>query len=545
MTRTTPSIDGFVPRRPNTAQDGRQIGMATPQPLGQGLRTQAFQPKSAAESVGAAAGSRGLTRSEIDESLRGIDTDASKGAVARPKRGFTKNRARRVVKWLIILFILTVVGIIGWIGYRTIIAGGNVFKGNLLGLIQSKPLQQDANGRSNILILGTSEDDPGHPGGYLTDSMMVMSIDQKNKAVDMFSIPRDLYVKYGISCDSGNAGKINAYFSCVNPDMTSASAEQERLTKTRQFVGKIFGLDIQYAVHVNNTVVKEAVDAVGGVDVNIQGNGPVPYGVQPGSVLDRNFDWRCNYKCYLVKYSPGVHHLDGTHALFLSQARGDVAPTYGFVNSNFDREANQRKIILALKQKAISTGTLTDVSKVTKLIDALGKNLRTNFDTSEIRTLMQLGTDIPPQNIQQLSLYDGSNAVVTTANIGGASSVVPSAGTFDYSGIRAFIKQKLSTDPVTRENAQVDVLNGSKTPGIAQTEADKLSSAGFIVGIVGNAPKGPYQTTEIYQIGRGNEATKAKLESIFGVKVRTDTPPTTVTGNTKFVVILAQPSPSN
>ncbi len=28
----------------------------------------------------------------------------------------------------------------------------------------------------------------------------------------MFSIPRDLYVKFGMACNSGYAGKINEYF---------------------------------------------------------------------------------------------------------------------------------------------------------------------------------------------------------------------------------------------------------------------------------------------------------------------------------------------
>lgn len=546
MRRSQPSIDGFVPRRSGASIGGRRGETSNPTNPTMRSITRPLQQRpvrSAAESIGLTASSQGLTRRDIDESLKDIDTGSVPSRqVRRGKRGLTKNRVRRIVKWVIILFILTVIGIVGWIAYRTLSAGGSVFKGNLLGLVQNKALQQDANGRSNILLLGTSEDDPGHPGGFLTDSMMIMSIDQKNKSIEMFSVPRDLYVKYGMDCPAGSQGKINAYFVCVNSDMTSPSAEQERLTKTRQFVGKIFGVDLQYAVHVNNTVVKEAVDAVGGVDVDIQGDGPVPYGVQPGSVLDRNFDWRCHYTCYLVKYSPGVHHLDGMHALYLSEARGDTMPTYGFVQSNFDREANQRKIMLALKQKAISTGTLTDVAKVTKLIDALGKNLRTNFDTSEIRTLMQLGTDIPPQNIQQLSLYDGSNAVVTSGNYGGESIVMPSAGMYDYTGIRAYINQKLSTNPVTRENAQVDVLNGSNVAGVAQTEADKLTSAGFVVGTVGNASGGPYSSTEVYQIGSGDTATKAKLESTLGVKVKTGTPPVVVTGNTKFVVIIGQSS---
>jgi len=372
-----------------------------------------------------------------------------------------------------------------------------------------------------------------------------MSINQHDKSAEMFSIPRDLYVQYGMACNSGYQGKINEYFNCVNSDWKNKQAEQERLDKTRQFVGGIFGMDIQYAVHVNNTVIKKAVDAVGGVDVDIQGDGPVPYGVPAGSILDRNFDWRCNYQCYLVKYTPGVHHLDGKHALYLSMARGDTAPTYGLAQSNFDREKNQQKIIIALKQKAVSTGTFANPAKVSSLLDALGDNLRTNFETKEIRTLMQLGTDIKPENIKQISLYDGDTALVKSANFGGASVVIPAAGAFNYSEIQAFLKQKLSNNPVTREGAKVVVLNASGEAGAAQTAADKLTADGFIISNVGNAPAGDYGDVEVYQLGKGNSATKAKLESEYNVKVKTSTPPVTVAADTDFVVILGKAPSSN
>jgi len=536
-----PSIDGFVPRRTGSQLGDRHTNRppvsrrpeVTPTPNG-------LQRPSSANAAGLQQSSKGLTRRDISESLNSIPATASEPVKKRrwpfgkKRRVDTKLKKRRVTKWVIIALIALLVIVGGWLAYKTLRASGNIFKGNLLGLVQSAPLKQDANGRSNILILGTSEDDPGHGGAYLTDSMMIVSIDQKSKAASMFSIPRDLYVQYGMACNSGFQGKINEYFNCVNEDYTSAEAEEQRLTETRKFVGDIFGMDLQYAVHVNNTVIKDAVNAVGGVDVDIQGSNGDP------GVLDRNFDWRCDYDCFLVKYDNGVHHLDGEHALFLAMARGDIAPTYGLGNSNFDREKNQQKIIIALKEKAVSTGTLTDLGKVTGLIDSLGNNLRTNFDTTEIRTLMQLGTDIPVDKITTLSLFDGDNAVVKSGPYNGASVVMPAAGIFNYTEIRTFLKQKLSTDPVTREGAKVVVLNGSGVTGVAQTEADKLTEAGFIVSTVGNAPEDTYEDVEVYQIGTGMAGTKAKLKSAFGVEIKTTAPPVAVADGVSFVVIFGK-----
>lgn len=544
MAQNRNSLDGFVPRRPGSAdRPNRRIGEHTDEIPSRFTKVDKATP---AQPGVVSRGELGIARKDIDSSLKGIDAeDPGKGR----KKGRKKaplSKKKKIIKWSIIGLLVLILGFAGFMAYKVLNAGGNIFKGGILDIIQSQPLKQDANGRSNILILGTSEDDPGHGGAYLTDSMMVMSIDQHKKIVDMFSIPRDLYVEYGMACNSGYQGKINEYFNCVNSDWKSKSAEDERLTKTRQFVGNIFGIDIQYGVHVNNTVIKQAVDAVGGVDVDIQGDGDVPYGVQPGSILDRNFDWRCNYNCYLVKYSPGVHHIDGLHALFLAQARGDTAPTYGLARSNFDREINQQKIIVALKEKAASSGTFTNPVKVTGLLDALGNNLRTNFETKEIRTLMRLGSEINSKNINRINLSDGDKAVVESGQEGGASVVLPTAGAFNYTQIRAFIAKALSSNEVTREGAHVVVLNGSGKSGVAQTQADKLTSAGFTISGVDTAPEGTYADVEIYQIGKDMAKTKAKLESMFKVKVKSSTPPVAVAADTNFVIIFGKdPSSSN
>ena len=553
------STDGFIPRRGATQPVRRSIGDGAKQSASRGETGLRRPPSSGHEVIpttlqrskqglsrttkGMSHSGKALSRADIDESLRAIvdepaaDVKRGRRRVRRQKKVVGKSKRIARIVAVIILVVALVVG--GWLGYKTLRAGGSIFKGGLLGLLQSQPLKQDKDGRSAILVLGTSEDDPGHEGGELTDSMMVISLDQTKKTAAMFSIPRDLYVAYGESCPAGDEGKINAYFSCVN-EGTSAADEQDRLTKSREFIGKIFGMDIQYAVRVNNTVIKEAVDAVDGIDVEVKGNGPVPYGVSPGSVLDRNFDWRCGYKCNYVKYSPGVHHMDGEHALFLSMARGNSAPTYGLVDSNFDREKNQQKILIALKEKAASTGTLANIGKVTKLMDAMGDNLRTTFDTSEVRTLMQLGLEIDTASIKTLDLFDGEKPVVTTGSYGGASVVLPSAGIFRYGEIRQYLAQKFSSNPVTREGARVVVANGSGVSGVAQTEADTLMAAGYRITSVTNAPVGEYPTITVYKIGEGNDATAQKLASRFSVTIETGPPPLAVDETVDFVIVIGK-----
>lgn len=535
------SIDGFISRRPNSriGEHHQPVRKRTIQPASSGKLLHSNGRGMALElNSGQNKTERQFGYSDIDESLRNINDkpDSNKKLSRRQKKRLNKrskkprSRARKIIRFIIILIILALLGVGGFAAYKVIRAGGHVLQGNILDVFKNQPLKQDSNGRSNFLILGTSEDDQGHDGANLTDSMLVVSLDQNNKNIYMFSVPRDLYVKYGQACPSGYAGKINAYFSCSD-DGTDASAEQNRLARTQALVGDIFGIDIQYGVHVNHTVIKQAVDAVGGVDVDIQGsNGD-------SGILDRNFDWRCNYKCYLVKYENGVHHLDGEHALFLAMARGDIAPTYGLSNSNFDREKNQQKILMALKEKATSTGTLTNLSAITKLIDALGDNLRTNVQTAEIRTITDVVSNVKTVDIHTLSLFGQDDAVVTTGSYGGASVVMPAAGIFDYGEIKSFVAKNLSNDPIAKEAAPIVVLNGTGQSGYGQSKANELIEAGYTVSEVDNAPDGTYSAVEIYQIGANSSGTAKKLAAKYNVKLKTTAPPIQVAANIQYVII--------
>jgi anionic cell wall polymer biosynthesis LytR-Cps2A-Psr (LCP) family protein len=550
MTKKHSSIDGFIPRRPDSQVGERHVLNATPSaPTRKELRSEDDLQKTA---LGTARPGRLMGRSDIDDSLNQIDEPDERHherKMSRKERKRLKKESRtrgqKIRKRIIVTIILVIVAVLlaigGFLAYKTFKATGSVLNGSFVDLIQNVPLKEDENGRSNFLILGTSEDDPGHEAGYLTDSIMVMSIDQDKKNAYMFSIPRDLYVNYGKACMSGYKVKINVYFNCVN-DAETDEAEQERLTKTQEFIGGITGLDIQYGVHVNYTVMRDVINAIGGsVNVTIESRNPL-------GIMDSNFDWKCGkpavrkQNCPLghyIQYPNGPVTLDAEHALYLAQARGDRAPTYGFEQSNFDRERNQQMIAVAIKDKALSAGTLTNLGAVTGLIDALGNNLRTNIETKEIRTLMDVAQHIDNANIHSLDFYSDDNKLFTTGTLPGAgSSVYPAAGVGDYSDLRAYIKKELTADPFVKEGPVVTVLNGSGVAGIAQTAADALEDKGFTIDDIANAPEGSYGKVTIYQINKDKTASAAKLKEIYGVAPKAGTPPVSINGETDFVVII-------
>ncbi len=557
-----PSIDGFVPRRSvnngaSSVESQRGSEGLVRSELSGLKREDASQVGLVRPGKDPEAKSISLVRADIDESLKSIDEpQLQEGRHGRHKKHDKKpkSRRRRIIKWVIVALLLAVFVVGGWMAYKTLANTGAVFKGGLLGLVQHEPLKQDSTGRTNILILGTSEDDPGHPGGYLTDSLMVLSVSQDKKDAYMISIPRDLYVKYGRACNSGYAGRINEFFNCVNDDYASEAAEDERMSEARKFFGEIVGLDLQYSVHVNYTVMRDIVAALDGITVTIESR-------DPRGQMDSNFDWKCKggdaraslatmkKNCppsgHFIDYPNGPVKLDAEHALYLAQARGDIAPTYGFEQSNFDREKNQQKILVAIKEKALNGGTLADLGKVSGILDALGKNLRTNFETKEVQTLVDLAKNIDSNAIQSISLIDAEPPLVQTSNVNGMSVVIPAEGLYQYGALQAYIQKKINSNPLTREEARVMVLNASGTAGAAQTEANKLTDLGMIVEFVGNAPESSVAgKNTIYRVAtKPKSATETKLKQLYSVAqvtVATTIPGVTLGEETEYVIILGK-----
>lgn len=500
------SVDGFVPRR------SRTIGTAE-QPIGefrrglsasnrQSISTAPVAPVSAMPSKTKSS----VRRRDLDESLSAIDSEddnqpKKRRIFRRKKNNRVISRRRKITKRAVLIFGLVLMLIGAFIAWKLIFNGSRIFSGNPFDIFQQQRLQTDKNGRTNVLIFGTSgysmDENNGHDGALLTDSIIVASVNQDTHDAYTVSLPRDLYVQHTCQNSLGTtAGKLNeTYYCALNDNNGDETAAAKELMKT---AGSILGLDVQYYVHANWSALQQGVDAVGGIDVDIQSS-------DPRGIYDIGTK---------VKYPNGIAHINGERALALARARNDFGG-YGLAAGNFDREKNQQKIISALQKKATSASTLANPAAVTSLLDALGDNLRTNFQTSEIRTLMDVAKNtIKVTSLPLVSRPDDEPDLVTTGNVGAASIVQPVAGLYQYGDIQAYITKSLFAD----RTAVIDVLNGSGTAGMAQTKADELQTLGYTIGVVDNAPKEITTSVVIYQVN----ATKTKAAAALKQKYNTD-----------------------
>jgi len=530
MVKKTQSIDGFIlKRREGTSPDRGEKPVFLDSMTSAKLKPTTKHVKSKLEQKTAHALSQSNTLTTgVEASLRSLDFDAEEQAdeakqelqnikskpsrrerkAIRLKETKKKHRIRRIIKWFFIAVGAVLLAIIGWLSFKALTTGGKIFQGNVLDMFTSKTrLAEDENGRTNVLIFGTSGysiEEDAWDGALLTDSIMVLSIDQDKHDAYMISLPRDLYVKHTCKKLLGtSAGKLNETYYCAYLD--SNKDEETGAAALRKTAGKILGLDVQYYAHADWTALIKAVNAVGGVDVAVES-------VDQRGIYDRMTG---------LRLPNGVAHLDGEQALMFTRARGSLGG-YGLPGGNFDREKNQQKVLAALQQKALNAGTLANPATVNSLLDALGDNFRTNFKTSEVQTLLDLAGNIKSNNIISLPLVgreDGESDLVTTGMLGSISIVRPVKGLYDYSDIINYVKRSISSDPVAREAAKIDVLNGSGQAGLAQKKADTLKEAGYNILKVTNAPTDTSDNVKIYQLNKGKADTASALEKRFDTKI--------------------------
>lgn len=467
----------------------------------------------------------GLRRAEIDESLKAVDKPAeSKKRKKQQRRWFLK-------KPVIIGVIILAIGLGGGAFLLSKLASitGRVFSsGNVFDLLGSgTKLKQDTNGWTNILVFGTSEDDKGHDGAMLTDSILVVSLNQEQKRATMVSMPRDMWVRYDTDCQFGYQGKINVVYECagsINGSLTNIDVAKGA-NALKKKVGEVFGLDVQYYVKVNYAVVRELTTALGGVTVQVEGAFGAP------GIYDAGMG-------KLLKLPNGPATLQGEQALAFVRARGEAPGSYG-LNGNFSREQNQQKMIVAIQKKALSSGTLTNPVAVNSMLESLGNNIRTDISTGEVKTISMLGKEFSADKIVHINLNDEKHPMVNTGMYNGQSIVKPIAGLSDFSKIQGYIQGQMSGGSLESEDATIMILNGSGRAGAASTQQTVLTKAGLLNTTTGNTAYKPASAIVWYDTTGGTKPkTQAKLANLLGKQPTGATLPTGVQSTADFVIII-------
>ena len=440
----------------------------------------------------------------IDQIERSVEAgaDAESDSAINNRKGKTpikfkkKNKIKHLKLYIVLsifAIILAGIGYFGWVMYSSL---SNIFSGgsapSLLNIFDNKQLKGENTGRINVLLLGIG--DEGHAGQYLSDTIMVVSYDVKTKQVAMISIPRDLYVD--ISDDCGSA-KINYAHACGELEKLPGGGPQV----SKEVVGDVLDIPIHYYARVDFTGLKDIINAVGGVDVNVAEDLYDPY--YP------NDDGLKGSYLYIKK---GQQHMDGATALRYARSRETT--------TDFDRARRQQQILVAVKTKVMSAETLLNPGKITEIASALGSHLKTDFSIDEISRGIDIFKKIDTGKIKN-KVFDNSKEGFLTDDSSTAAGyiLIPRLGEFDYSDLQRVAKNIFSDNSMQTENASVSVQNGTTTAGLATKAADVLKKAGYNIIGISTADSSNYQTIKLIDYSGGSKKTTlASLEKQFGVK---------------------------
>lgn len=375
-----------------------------------------------------------------------------------------------------------------------------LFRLNILSLrsivsVAAESLPTDAYGHTNILLLGKG--DATHDGIDLTDTMMVASLDpEKTKSAVMLSIPRDMYL---LATEHMGKGKINTMYrdyktTLIRQGKTKEEASRLAMTEVGQELGKALGVQIHEVMMVDFTGFTQAVDAVGGVDVDVAQD-----------LIDTQYPAdETSYTTFSI--NAGHQHLDGETALKYARSRHST--------SDFDRSRRQQQILHAIADRVKSEHLLTKPNQILDLLNIL----KTHIDTTmSVRQLLGLGSAalaVNQQNILSMQLNDRNGLYGSIVEQGGFLYTPPRD---QFKGESVLLPISIPPMPVTWKQIQmlvhllvdtrtpilarspIDVLNAGAVAGSSRKLGSELRRYGFVIDQMANAPGKPKNPHSVVQ----------------------------------------------
>jgi LCP family protein required for cell wall assembly len=310
--------------------------------------------------------------------------------------------------------------------------------------------------RVNILLLGYGGSENDAP--WLTDTVMVLSIDSANKRAMEVSIPRDMGVKIDAFSDRPPlVDKINAAYA-VGMDDGTYTGKRSEFTQVKdrggrlaeQTVTSVTGVQFDGYVAVDFKAFRDLVDALGGVQVCLQG--PLDDNQYP--------NYHNGYVRGGIHFKAGCQRVNGEQALQLARSRHAIQPDEA---SDFGRARRQQLILNAIRKQATSANA---IAKAPALMDALQKDFSTNLGLSDLKAIYDWSKNLPDSSI--------GRAAITTSDF--VDSYYQRAGTCgdvnqytlcpqdpSYNMIRSYFANVFVDPKVLKEAAPVQVVNSSRS----------------------------------------------------------------------------------
>jgi LCP family protein required for cell wall assembly len=227
----------------------------------------------------------------------------------------------------------------------------------------------------NILLLG-SDRRPDESGPSRTDALIIAHVDPASHRIALLSLPRDLIVAvpgYGET-------RINA----ANVWGETYGAPGGGLPLARKTVEHLLGISIDYVIYIDFQGFIEAIDAVGGVIVDV-----------PKELYDPQFP-TMDYGYTEAHFLPGQQRMDGATALMYSRIRHP--------DSDFARMRRQQQVLVGVLASLRDQNVVDSLGRIEEVTTALRDYVRTDIPEEHMVGLAWALRDITPGQIEHYQL---------------------------------------------------------------------------------------------------------------------------------------------
>ncbi len=343
---------------------------------------------------------------------------------------------------------------------------------------------QGGNDRLNILLVG-SDAGRANVNEYLTDTMMVLSIDPPTGRMALISLPRDTQdIPLPSDWPAARAYAGGVYPSKINTLYTAAEHAPSLFpvgtnASTRGFdalkgaLGNLYGIKISYYVAVDLVGFRDVVNTLGGVMVDVQ----IP-------VYDPKYpanEGKGSTKLYIP---PGIQFMDGSEALAYARAR--------HTTTDFDRAARQQRVLTSVREQT-DLSTLLAPGVINQLFGELKQDIRTDIPPELFPQLVGLAQNVDFNNRTSLVLTPPAYSQECYAPVGeGGPGCPPNSPLYlliaNVPAIRNAVHNVFNVNPaverqreqISAEAANVSVLNGTPANNTTTTKiADTLTTYGI------------------------------------------------------------------
>ncbi len=309
----------------------------------------------------------------------------------------------------------------------------------------------------NLLVLGYAGGK--HDGAYLTDTMMLVNVNTKNKKITLISLPRDLWVRMPTRSGDNFHMKINTVyevelFPTEFPDIASKHfGTKNDANFAKYVVSQVTGQTVDGYIGIDFSSFQKAIDILGGVDVTVE-----RYFVDEQYPLEGKEKDLCGkeekdlpelekiatdspqlaFPCRYEKISfvKGINHMDGTTAL--KYVRSRHSPQDG---GDFGRAARQQRLIEGLRDKVLSVQFVT---KIPALIDEMQKYIKTDVSPDLINKFLGELSSARKYTISRLVLTD-QNYLKNAVSPNGQYILIPEEGIDKWELLHVAIKNEIAS----------------------------------------------------------------------------------------------------